>query len=68
MDIVNQIKNARKQQGITQKNLADKAGVTQQTISALENGSLDPSLKLLLTLAGILGLVLLLDAAFGKEE
>lgn len=60
-DFGNQVKQTRKEKGITQKQLAEKVGVTQQTISAVEKGILDPSLKLLLVLAGILGLALLLD-------
>jgi len=55
------LKQLRQQHSITQGELADRAGVTQQTISAIENGRLDPSLKLLLEILGILGATLLLS-------
>ena len=41
-----QIANARKSLGITQEQLAEKVGVTRQTIIALEQGKYNPSLVL----------------------
>ena len=38
--------NLRQKINLTQNDLADDLGVAQQTISQLENGSRDPSLKL----------------------
>lgn len=58
------IKAVRQQRGITQRDLAKKAKVAQQTISALENGKLDPSLKILLAVAGILGIILIIKSVF----
>ena len=47
-----QIRKARKASGLTQVELADKAGVTQAYIAALENGTRkNPSLDLLRKLA-----------------
>lgn len=61
-----QIKQLRLEKSLTQVELAQKAKVSQQTISAIENGRLDPSLKLLIILAGILGVSLLINA-FSKK-
>ena len=41
-----QIAGARKSLGITQEQLAEKVGVTRQTIIALEQGRYNPSLVL----------------------
>lgn len=38
------IKYLRQERGITQKDLAEKVGVSRQTINALENGKYNPSL------------------------
>ena len=38
------IKYLRQEMGITQKELAEKVGVSRQTINALENGKYNPSL------------------------
>jgi len=37
--------------GMTQRELAERAGVTRQTIIAIENGNYNPSVKLALKLA-----------------
>ena len=42
-----EIKKLRKKFGITQKELAEKAGVTQAYIAKLENKQIDPKLSLL---------------------
>lgn len=62
-----QLKLLRKKKDMTQKELAEKAQVTQQTISAIENGKLDPSLKLLITIAMALGVALLINALFSGK-
>ena len=41
----------RKQRGLTQKELAEKAGTTQAVISRLENGSVKPSLDTIVKIA-----------------
>jgi putative transcriptional regulator len=58
-----QIKELRIQKDLTQKELADKLKVSQQTISAIENGRMDPSLKLVTAIAGVLGVAMLIGAA-----
>jgi len=40
--------------GMPQKELAENAGVTRQTIVAIENGKCNPSVKLALRLARVL--------------
>ncbi|MFD3449384.1 helix-turn-helix transcriptional regulator [Microbacteriaceae bacterium 4G12] len=44
----NRIKIARVQADLTQQQLAEKIGVTRQTISLIEKGKYNPSLKLCL--------------------
>ncbi|MGM0890843.1 MAG: helix-turn-helix transcriptional regulator [Bacillota bacterium] len=44
----NNVKMARVQMNLTQQQLADRTGVTRQTISLIEKGKYNPSLKLCL--------------------
>ena len=44
----NHVKIARIQAGLTQQQLAEKIGVTRQTISLIEKGKYNPTLKLCL--------------------
>ena len=44
----NKVKVARAQADLTQQQLADKVGITRQTISLIEKGKYNPSLKLCL--------------------
>ncbi|MEC0241834.1 helix-turn-helix transcriptional regulator [Paenibacillus dokdonensis] len=46
--MMNQVKMARIQADLTQQQLADRTGVTRQTISLIEKGTYNPSLKLCL--------------------
>ncbi len=46
----NQLKRARTEIRITQKDLADLVGVSRQTISSIENGQFNPTAKLALLL------------------
>ena len=59
--IIQAIIDARKNSGMTQKDLAEKAGITQGDISRLENGSANPSLKTLQRLAEGMGMTLKLE-------
>ncbi|MBG9979420.1 helix-turn-helix transcriptional regulator [Facklamia lactis] len=47
----NNIKEMRKSLGMTQKDLADKVGVTRQTILAIEQDKYDPTLQLAFKIA-----------------
>lgn len=51
MEIKNQVKKFRNEKDITQAQLAEKAGVSRQTINAIETGKYDPSLELALKIA-----------------
>lgn len=46
--MINKVKVARVQVDLTQQQLAEQAGVTRQTISLIEKGQYNPSLKLCL--------------------
>lgn len=51
----NKIKELRKEQRISQEELADKVGVTRQTIISLENGKYNASLLLAYEIAKYFG-------------
>ena len=56
MDVIRAMIDARIAQNLTQKELADKVGMNQADISKLENGTRNPSLKLLKKIAVGLGM------------
>lgn len=47
MDVIRAMVDARISQNLTQKELAERTGINQADISKLENGTRNPSLKLL---------------------
>ena len=51
----NRIKILRAEFDLTQQQLAEKLGVTRQTILAIEKGTYDPSLKLAFRMAEYFG-------------
>lgn len=51
MDVIRAMIDARISQNMTQKELAERTGINQSDISKLENGTRNPSLKLLKRLA-----------------
>lgn len=55
IEIENRVKLARVEIGLTQEELADRVGVTRQTIGLIEAGKYNPTLKLCLMLAKITG-------------
>ena len=56
MPLVNHLRRHRQAlPTMTQQALADRAGVTRQTIIAIERGNYNPSVELALRLAGIFG-------------
>lgn len=59
--IVQAMIDARNKTGMTQKELAEKTGITQADISRLENGNANPSLKTLQRLAEGMGMTLKLE-------
>ena len=56
LDVIRAMVNARISQNLTQKELAERTGINQADISKLENGSRNPSLKLLKRLAAGMGM------------
>jgi len=48
--VKNKVKIARVQVDLTQQQLAEKVGVTRQTISLIEKGKYNPTLKLCLSI------------------
>jgi putative transcriptional regulator len=62
----NRVKVARIENDLTQAQLAEKAGVTRQTIGLIEAGRYNPSLKLCLAIAGALNKTL--DELFWMVE
>jgi putative transcriptional regulator len=55
-EVSNQVRRHRRQlDGMTQQELADRAGVTRQTILSIERGRYNPSVGLALRLAETFG-------------
>lgn len=54
-DLVNRLREARADRGLTQADLAALAGVSRKTINTVENSVFVPSTILALTLARVLG-------------
>jgi transcriptional regulator with XRE-family HTH domain len=61
MDIIRALIDVRTKQNLTQKELAERTGVNQADISKLENGTRNPSLKMLKKLADGLGMNLKIE-------
>lgn len=61
MDIIRAIVDARVSNNLTQKELADRTGINQADISKLENGTRNPSLRLLQRLADGMDMVLKIE-------
>ena len=55
LDIVRQLKEVRKAEGMTQEELAELVGTKKSNISRLESGRYNPSLDFLVKVAGGLG-------------
>lgn len=64
-DIIRAMIEARNEEGITQKELSERTGITQADISRIENGTRNPSLAMMKRLAKGLGMQLKLE--FIKE-
>lgn len=56
--IVEQYVQCRKMQGLTQAELAKKAGIPRSNITRFESGNYNPSLELLVRIAAALGMTL----------
>lgn len=60
-DIIEAMIIARNNLNLTQKDLSEKTGINQADISRIENGTRNPSLKMLKKLASGLGMQLKLE-------
>lgn len=56
LEIILEITQARKLSGLSQKDVAEKAGIKQQAVSRLENRENSPSLKTLIKVLKVLNL------------
>ena len=61
MDVIRAMVDMRIRQNLTQKELASRTGIDQADISKLENGTKNPSLKLLKKLAAGMGMQLKIE-------
>ena len=59
--VIRAMVSARTSQNLTQKELAERTGINQADISKLENGTRNPSLKLLKRLADGMGMRLKIE-------
>lgn len=60
-DIIQAMIDARNKEGLTQKELSERTGITQADISRIENGTRNPSLSMMKRLAKGLGMTLKLE-------
>lgn len=68
MEIINQVKKFRKEQDITQADLAKELGVSRQTVNAIETGKYDPSLELALKTADFFNMKVEKLFELGEED
>ncbi|MBE6979381.1 MAG: helix-turn-helix transcriptional regulator [Ruminococcaceae bacterium] len=60
------MKQARAAKGLSQQELADRLGVSRQTINAIEKGDYNPTIRLCIGICRVLGLTL--NDLFWEEE
>ena len=60
-DLISSLIDARKLSNVTQKQLSDATGIAQSDISKIENGSGNPTIKILKRLADGLGMNLKIE-------
>jgi putative transcriptional regulator len=67
--ITNSIRRLRFERGeMTQQELADRVGVTRQTVNAIELGKYSPSLEVAFRIAAVLGAPLEQVFQYGADE
>ena len=66
MNVIRAMIDARISQNMSQKELSEKTGIAQTEISKLENGTRNPSIKLLQRLAD--GMDMVLNVTFTPKE
>ena len=60
------MKQARAEAGLSQQELAERLGVSRQTINAIEKGDYNPTIRLCIGICRLLGRTL--DDLFWEEE
>lgn len=65
--MLNNIEELRKQNSITQQQLADRLGVSRQTVNSIENGKYKPSIDLAFKIAKFFSLKIE-EIFFPKED
>ncbi len=60
-DIIQEMIDARNKEGLTQKELSERTGITQADISRIESGTRNPSLGMVKRLANGLGMRLKIE-------
>ena len=67
--VTNEIRSLRFHQGeMTQQELADRVGVTRQTINAIEGNKYSPSLEVAFLIARVFGVPLERVFQYGEED
>ena len=66
MKIREQLRAARRQAGVTQRELARRAGVPQSTVARIESGILEPRADTAERIAAALGLSFAVEPRFGE--
>lgn len=51
--MINRVRELREAQGLTQATLADRLGISRQSVNAIETGRYDPSLPIAFALARV---------------
>ena len=59
--IIQAMIDARRNSGLTQKQLSERTGIAQADISKLENGNANPSIKTLQRLAAGMGMIIKIE-------
>ncbi|MGX1592815.1 helix-turn-helix transcriptional regulator [Glutamicibacter sp. NPDC055491] len=54
-----ELQRVRKQNGLTQEQLAELAGISERTLRSIERGTGNPSIEAVLSVANVLGLRIL---------
>ena len=60
------MKEARARAGLSQQELADRLGVSRQTVNAIEKGDYNPTIRLCVGICRVLGLTL--NDLFWEED
>ena len=68
INLIQELEGARKAVGMTQQELAERAGLSRMTVQRTESGQIDPRISSLLVMAKALGMdLMLLPAALRPE-